>query len=143
MSAYVLDASVAAKWFLPPEQETLVSESLQILEDYAEGRIRLIVPDLFWPELGNILWKSVRLGRIATASATDAIQSLEERKISTSPSLPLLSDAFAIATAYDRTVNDSLYVALAVATSKPLVTADERLANALAAHFPVRWLGSL
>lgn len=143
MSAYVLDASVAAKWFLPPKHETLVPESLQILEDYAEGRIRLIVPDLFWPEFGNILWKSVRLGRIATASATDAIQSLEERKISTSPSLPLLSDAFAIATAYDRTVYDSLYVALAVSANKPLVTADERFANALAAHFPVRWLGSL
>ena len=48
MSAYVLDASVAAKWFLPREHETLVDESVRILDDYAAGRIQLLVPDLFW-----------------------------------------------------------------------------------------------
>jgi hypothetical protein len=31
---------------------------------------------------------------------------------------------------------------LAVQSKADLVTADERLANALAAHFPVKWLGA-
>jgi predicted nucleic acid-binding protein len=32
-------------------------------------------------------------------------------------------------------------VALALVSKANLITADERLANALAAHLPVKWLG--
>jgi predicted nucleic acid-binding protein len=55
----------------------------------------------------------------------------------------LLEEAFSIALTFDRTVYDSLYVALAVRLKADLVTADERLANALAAHLPVKWLGAM
>jgi hypothetical protein len=51
----VLDANVAAKWFLPPAHETLAEEAFGLLEQYVRGRTRLLVPDLVWPELGNIL----------------------------------------------------------------------------------------
>jgi predicted nucleic acid-binding protein len=54
----------------------------------------------------------------------------------------LLPEAFAIATAFDRTVYDSIYVALAITSKSRLVTADERLANALASRLPVKWLGA-
>ena len=101
------------------------------------------MPDLFWPEIGNILWKAVRRGRISRESAESAVQNLSGLDIPTHPSLPLLPDAFEIAAAFERTVHDSLYVALAVASGKALLTADERLANSLAAHLPVRWLGSI
>jgi predicted nucleic acid-binding protein len=143
VSGYVLDASVAAKWFLPRRHETLVDESLLILERFTAGHIGLSVPDLFWPEMGNILWKSVRLGRMSTESADRAIELLAGLKIPTSSSLPLLRDAFVIAVTSRRTVYDSMYVALAVASGRLLVTADERLANALGAYFPVRWLGAV
>jgi predicted nucleic acid-binding protein len=43
---------------------------------------------------------------------------------------------------HDRTVYDSIYVALALQYKADLFTADERLANALAARFPVKWLGA-
>ena len=143
MTAYVLDASVAAKWFLPPAEETLVPEARRLLADYSGGKLRLLVPDLFWVEIGNILWKSARRGRITPRSAGEAIDTLLETNIPTIRSAPLLKDAFAIATRFDRTVYDSVYVALAFAWEAPLVTADERLANALAARAPVRWLGAL
>ncbi len=143
MNRFVLDASVAAKWFLPPAQEPLAEEALAVLRDYSQGRLRLLVPDLFWPECGNILWKSVRLKRISRATAEEAIAALAGRNLPTAPSAPLLEDAFAIAWAYDRTVYDGMYVALAVASGAALLTADERLANALAASFPVRWLGAI
>jgi predicted nucleic acid-binding protein len=35
------------------------------------------------------------------------------------------------------------YVALAIQSKAQLITADERLANSLAAHLPVKWLGAL
>ena len=142
MSAYILDASVAAKWFLP-NSEPLAEESLSILNGYSQGEVQLFVPDLFWPELGNVLWKAVRLGRISIGSAEEAIGSLLDLSIPTSPSSPLLPEAFSIAINFQRCVYDAVYVALAVTSNRLLVTADERLANALAAHFPVRWLGSI
>lgn len=143
MTACIVDASVAAKWFLRGPAEMLGVEAGQILESYCAGRLRLLVPDLFWPEVGNVLWKAARQGRISRTSAEQAITELEGRRIPTAPTAPLLADAFAIATSYDRTVYDSVYIALAVLSNMPLVTADERLANALAARFPVRWLGAL
>jgi predicted nucleic acid-binding protein len=143
VTAYVLDASVAAKWFLPQRDEPLSSEAVHILKRFASGQLHLSVPDLFWPELGNILGKSVQSGRISEVSAHEAIESLAELNIPTTPTRLLISDALLIAVNSRRTVYDSVYVALAVASGQALVTADERLANALAARFPIRWLGSI
>jgi predicted nucleic acid-binding protein len=143
VTACVLDASVAAKWFLPRSGEPLATEAIQLLESYVAGTLHLLVPDLFWPEVGNILWKAQRQGRLSRRLAEDALEALREKAFPTAPTAPLVRDAFAIAAAFHRTVYDGIYVALAVMTGRPLVTADERLANALAAPFPVRWLGAL
>jgi predicted nucleic acid-binding protein len=138
----VLDASVAAKWFLPATGEPLTTEALDLLTRYAAGELRFLVPDLFWPELGNIFWKAVRQGRWSQVGAENALRSARDRNFPTVPAVPLLEDAFRIALAFDRTVYDSLYVAAALASKTQLLTSDERLANALAAHFPVKWLGT-
>lgn len=142
MTTVVLDASVAAKWFLPPADETLLEEALDLLGRYTKGEIRFIVPDLFWSEFGNILWKAMRQGRCSRATAESALADMRNRKVPTVSSLELLDNAFAIAAQFGRTVYDSVYVALAIASKADMVTADERLANALAAYFPVSWLGS-
>jgi predicted nucleic acid-binding protein len=89
------------------------------------------------------LSKVVRQGRLQAAAAQSALHAIRDRNFPTVSSHTLLVEAFAIATAFDRTVYDALYVALAVDSKSQLVTADERLANALAAHLPVKWLGSL
>ena len=143
MTTYILDASVAAKWFLPAAQEPLASEALELLREFSHGRSKLLVPDLFWPEFGNVLWKAVRGGRISQKAAQASIVAASQADLDTRPSAPLLPNAFDIAVTLDRTVCDAIYVALAVTTGAPLVTADERLANVLAARFPVRWLGAL
>ncbi len=143
MSLLVIDASVAAKWFLPARDETLTDEALELLRRYAKGQVRLVVPDLFWAEFGNILWRAVRQRRCTKPAADTAIAAMKDRKLPTVPSETLLDLAFVIATAFDRTVYDSLYVALAVESTAQLVTADVKLANALAAHLPVKWLGSV
>jgi len=141
--ACVLDASVAANWFLPPGQEPMAEEALQILQDLGGGKVRLLVPALFWPEFGNILWKAARIGRISRKTAEESLDAIGMVGLTTAPSRPLLKNAFAIALTFGRSVYDSVYVALAVESGAPLVTADERMANVLAAMFPVRWLGSL
>lgn len=67
---------------------------------------------------------------------------MKSRRVPTLPSATFIEQAFAIASAFDRTVYDSLYVSVAVDLRAQLITADEKLANALAAHLPVKWLGS-
>jgi predicted nucleic acid-binding protein len=143
MTQFVIDASVATKWFLPRSGEPLAEEASRLLAGYADGRFRFAVPDLFWAECANILWKAVRQGRCARDVAEEAILALKNRSLPTTSSQDLLEEAFSIAATFDRTVYDSLYVALAVRLKSEFVTADERLANALAAHLPVKWLGSV
>ena len=143
MTLLVIDASVAAKWFLPASGEPLAAEARQLLTRYAAGQIRFAVPDLFWAECANILWKAVRQGRCRRSAADDAIQALRKQNLPTTSSAELLEDAFSLAATFDRTVYDCLYVALALRLKAPLVTADSRLANALAAQLPVKWLGAV
>jgi predicted nucleic acid-binding protein len=142
VSLLVIDASVAAKWVLPSHSEPLSQEALALLRRYTDGELLFVVPDLFWAEIANLLWRAVRQGRITKKSGENALDSLRSRDFPTVPSRNLLSMAFSIATAFERTVYDTLYVTLALDSKAQFVTADERLANALAAHLPVKWLGA-
>ncbi len=142
MTAYVVDASVAVKWLIPPANETLSAESLQLLKGYVDGEIDLIVPDIFWAEVGNVLWKGVRQHRWPQTFAEVAASEMRGRNLFTVSSHFLLAEALQIAFVHDRTVYDCLYVALAIQFKVEMITADERLANALAARLPVKWLGS-
>jgi predicted nucleic acid-binding protein len=143
VSLIVLDASVAVKWFLPEKVETLAPEALALLNRCGKNEIQIIVPDLFWVEFASVLWKAIRRGSFPKTSAEAALATLMRFDFPTVPSLKLLENAFQIATAHGRTVYDCLYVALAVQTKSQLITADERLANSLAASFPVKWLGGI
>ncbi|MCU1326102.1 MAG: hypothetical protein JWN34_1472 [Bryobacterales bacterium] len=139
----MLDASVAAKWVLPAKDEPLVDEAIALLERYAAGLVTLVVPDLFWPEIANLIWKAARNERISVPFASEQLNWLQELRLRTAPSAPLVNSAMQIAVVERRAVYDSLYVALAVSRGLSFVTADERLVNALGTKFPVRWLGSL
>ncbi len=142
MRSFVLDASVAAKWMLPAKGELLRAEAFRLLDAYEAAELNLAVPDIFWPECGNVLWKAARQGRLPRTDAESAIQVLLDRNIVTIPSAELLPEALAIAFNFGRSVYDSLYVSLAAHTKNELITADEKLANAMAAHFPIKWLGA-
>lgn len=143
MNTFVLDASVAVKWAIPSVKEPLTDESVQLLRRYINAEIDFIVPDVFWAEVGNVLWNGARRSRWNRSDAESGAADMAARNFVTVPSFTLLSEAMRIAFAYDRAVYDSLYVALAVQSRTELITADERLANALAAHLPVKWLGAL
>jgi predicted nucleic acid-binding protein len=139
----VLDASVAAKWVLPRLAEPLTDQALNLLKDYAIGNLRIVVPDLFWSELANIFWKAARQARWSAVDAQKAMSAVLERNFQTIPAIDLLEEALKIALAFDRSVYDSLYVAAAFRSKSIMVTADEKLANALAARLPVKWLAAV
>ena len=143
MSTFVIDANIAVKWFLDSKDEQLVQEALHLLDRHESGEIQFIVPDLFWAEVGNIFWKAARRGRCSRSEAERSVLALQESQLLTFPSQPLLHQAFQIACDWGRTVYDSLYVALAAESRNEFVTADEKLVNALAGRFPIKWLGTI
>lgn len=143
MSLYVLDASVASKWFLPAETEPLSEEAWGVLKKFQADEMRLIVPDLFWAELSNVLWKVVRQGRCERNAAESALSTLRGLQFPTVPSLGLIETAFSLACAHARSVHDCIYVVLALESKATLLTADEKLVNALAGIFPVKFLGAV
>jgi predicted nucleic acid-binding protein len=142
VTSVVVDASVAVKWCLPSHRQELVVEAEELLASSRRDEIRFLVPDLFWVELANVLWKAVRRTEMSSSNAAAAMSFLRDLDITTFPSIDIVPQALDLAISQGRTVYDSLYVALAMHSKTELITADERLANALAARFPVKWLGA-
>jgi predicted nucleic acid-binding protein len=143
VSVCVIDANIAVKWFLDIKGEQLVDEALALLARHEKGEVQFVVPDLFWAELGNIFCKAVRLGRCSKADAERSLAVLQTSRLITISSRTLLEQAFEIASTFGRTMYDSLYVALASESGSELITADQKLVNALAGYFPVKWLGAI
>jgi predicted nucleic acid-binding protein len=142
VSSLVVDASVAVKWLPPFDKEALASQAQALLQRWERGELELMTPDLIWPEIANVFWKSVRQKRCTVSEAEAALAAMHEQNLLTFPSATLIDLAFRIAMQYERTAYDSLYIALAVTSNCQLVTADEKLANAVAAYLPVKWLGA-
>lgn len=89
MSSYVLDASVGIKWFLP-----------QLYADAAQRLLgsnnNLLVPDLLFPEVGNILWKEVRFGSATAEEIKVTIAALSRLSLQEFSSKPLMLSAIDI-----------------------------------------------
>ena len=143
MKAFIVDSSVVAKWLPPLNNEPLASEARVLLADWTRGKIELSVPDLLLIEVANVLWKATRAGRCKAVEARGALKILISYGLPVAASATLLETAVRIGIEYERTVYDSIYVALAVESGRELITADEKLANALAAYFPVKWIGAM
>ena len=141
MNLIVPDASVAVKWCLPVA-ETLVDAAVDLLNRHHERHITFLVPDLFWTEFGNVMCKAIRQGRCTRQLALDAIRTMRSWALPTVPSTNLLELAFEISQQYQRSFYDSVYLALAISQHATLITADERLVNAVGEYLPVRWLGA-
>lgn len=126
MTEFVVDASVALKWFLPEVHSDSAARLLR--EGY-----RLHAPDLIWAEFGNVLWKKWRRKEIAAEAARGMVRDFLRFPLDIHATDSLLPAAWEIAEEFERTIYDSLYVALAHKAGNFLVTADSRLYNALEA----------
>lgn len=136
MSRYVVDASVAAKWYVP---EIYSEGALQFLE----GDHELLGPDLLLPELGNVLWKKVRRLELSRSEARDILHAFLSAPIAIQSAETLLEPALDLAMGVGRSVYDALYLALAVLHRCRMVTADRPLYDAVsqspfAAH--IQWV---
>ncbi len=137
MSALVVDASVAAKWFFDEPHAEAARDLLRRGE-------ALHAPDFFLLEMTNFLAKRVRRGEMTPGDAVAARRILRRLPVRRHPEAPLLENAWRISLETRRGFYDCLYLALAVALDAPLVTADRRFLAALAGRSfagLARWVG--
>jgi predicted nucleic acid-binding protein len=125
VSGWVVDASVAIKWFIDePDSDRAVT----LLRD------PIAAPDLLAPECANVLWKKVARGELQTDEAEAIALALEGADIALHSTRPHLASATTIACALGRAAYDCFYLALAEKLQQPLITADMRLVNAVRAQ---------
>jgi predicted nucleic acid-binding protein len=137
----VVDASVGIKLFL----DEPLSERADALFDHLADDLpaRFYVPDLFFIECANILWKYASYHGYPHEDAQQDVNDLRDLSLHAVPTQELVEAALPIALDRGITAYDASYVALAERLALPLVTADEPLARRLAAtEYDVRWLGN-
>ena len=122
--AIVVDASIAAAWFLPDERNDAADQLMADLRS-APG----CAPSLFWFEIGNLFLTAERRGRLA---AGEALLSMAQLR-----GLPLQDEGaggdplvLALAARHALSAYDASYLALAIQLGLPLATTDKRLAAA-------------
>ena len=137
--AVVLDTSVVIKWFR--QGEVLADQALALRDAYLDGQIVVSVPSLLAYELTNVLRYKEDL---TTDQVQDAVQSLFDMGLEwVLPSSAVMRRAVEMARAYETTVYDVTFAALAESLKASFVTADERLVRRLEALPFVRFLGEM
>lgn len=132
-TAAVLDASVAAPWFLPDEASE-ASDGIYAL--VRRGSLRLHAPELWLWECGNIIASAVKQQRIAVDDALlawDAVDSVRVRLVLAEPQPSYVAEAMRLALTHGLSVYDAAYLRLAHALGLPLLTADRGLGRAASA----------
>lgn len=141
--AWVVDASVAAKWYLRDEEHA--APSLALLRSYQQGVTALIAPHFIRYEVARSL---LRAGQEARLSEEDARQQLEHFlrlgiHTEEDPDSRLLA-AQALSRSLRVGFYDALYLALAEEAGFRFVTADAELHRRVRDDLPyVTWIGDM
>jgi predicted nucleic acid-binding protein len=135
MDKIVADANVLIKWFVDEED---TDKAQVLLDQIAAGIYTLILPDLVYAEVGNIIWKKVNRKEIVPADAQLIVDSFfaADLEMEIVPARTLFIDSFRLAVTYQRSMYDSMYLALSLRERCQMVTADERLVNIVGPKFP-------
>ena len=140
MKRLVVDASVVLKWYLP--DEAYGENALSLLHRYIADDVGLIGPSLLEYEVVNGLVIARRRGRIEEEQIITAIEGFMDLRIPLSDLSQLYRTVVHYCTVYQCSAYDASYLALAEKERVFLITADERLYNAVKKDFDwVKWLG--
>ncbi len=127
-AGYVVDASVVVKWLV---DEVHSEEAAALLS----GGTTVIAPALVFAEAANALWAVRRRGDISTDDLVDAVDALRAAPVAIPVPMPQLTAAATrLAIDLDHPIYDCFYLALAVQTQYPVVTADTRFRDKVRAH---------
>ena len=129
---------------VPKDLHTRLKQRAAALFDHLtnEPPPRLYVPDVFFIECTNILWKYVRRFDYPADVAEQDVADLVRLPLQVVSTAVLVASSLALAVEHGSTAYDAAYVALARHLSLPLVTADEALVRRFVeVDADVRFLG--
>jgi predicted nucleic acid-binding protein len=117
----VLDANIAAKWYLPERGSDAAVELMS-------GPKRLFAPELIRLEVLSAITRRVRKGEATAAESKEQCQRwlnyLGERGITLVPEAELLLEAVELSLKTKHVLFDCMYLAAAKVLDAPLLTAD-------------------
>lgn len=128
----VLDSSVGFKWVVP---EVHSDKALRLRDDYRNGMVELIAPDIFLVEITHALTRAERQKRITPAQGALALADMMSVQPQLDGYVALLPRAYEISSHRQIGVYDCLYVVLAEREGCDLVTADDRMLRKLQPYF--------
>lgn len=137
---YVLDASVATKWFtrhVEPER----AKAIALRSLHMSGRLSLVIPEFALLEILNAVKYSQKAEETDATAALDFLAKLRLEIVQLD--WDLLKQAASIAWAYDLALYDAAYVALAERIGFPLLTADDVMIKRLRGNSVVIRLADL
>ena len=116
---FVVDASVAVKWYVPELHE---ADAERVLRNTSE----LHAPELILPEFENIVWKKINRRELTETQGRLIVDAFLKSNVTLHSHRQIAKSAFLGALMSGQTVYGWTYLALAVAMSCKLVTADEK-----------------
>ena len=123
----VVDASVAVEYVVAI---SLTTQAQALFRATVDRDVELWAPDLLYPESVSAVRRLLRLRAISTAAADTAVARLVQLPLTISGTSGLMVRAWQLRDTV--TPYDACYAALAETLDAPFVTADRRLARALA-----------
>ncbi|WP_353120925.1 type II toxin-antitoxin system VapC family toxin [Planktothrix agardhii] len=132
----VIDTNICIKLFVA---DLLTSKVNQLFTHLDDPSVEFFVPDLFYIECANVLWKYVRANLYTAEQVKADLSDLKALRFQVISTKDLISNAVQIGLDYGITAYDGCYVALSEQVKAPLLTLDERLVNSLTgSRFDVR-----
>jgi predicted nucleic acid-binding protein len=122
--AVVVDSSIAAAWSIPDEKSLVADRALTIASE--DG---IIVPQIFWYEIRNVLVLNERRARLTVEDTEGALARLYALNPGVAALLPDSLD-MRLARKHSLTIYDAAYLALALREGTILATLDRKLAAA-------------
>jgi predicted nucleic acid-binding protein len=124
VKGYVIDASVAIKWFIPEIHS-------DVAVDISHLQARLHVPDLIRLEVGSVLSKKIRREELTRNEGDVILKEFRHLPLQYHPDKRLFHAGYALALVTQRSLYDCLYLALAETIDGAVITADRKFYMAL------------
>ncbi len=122
LPAYVLDTSVAVKWFAD-EGGVEQAKAVRLFEAFEHGQCKLRTTELLFFEITNALMFSYKL---SSSAIVESLHFLQKLSIEVEPlNWATLTEAIEIASACGATIYDSYFLAVAIDSDSVLITADQ------------------
>lgn len=125
---FVLDTSVAVKWYLPEE---LHEEAIRLARRAQTGDVELLAPGILQPEFFNALWQQHRRNNLPLQEVRSAWEQFALDPVDLYVPEDLMPRAVEITFETGVIVYDALFLALAEDADTLVVTADGKLLKAL------------